>query len=470
MTTECSSPDIIVFEEPVVPEIFNNKKVREGLVIEGTKSVADVSGLTYATNDSNDRKEKNIDFRLFSDEEALRLRTNQDPSTASQYCKDGNQKSLSEICNNTTTAVARSPDLKCRKISVTTASTPLTAKTADESDSSIEFVGAVYSHNDSVDIELLKEPSISKRSSRIGVDDFTQYQFNALVQSLANRKGLIQLEVYRRKRIGDERRTLSELIVLFSIIRGLPNLCDLTLQNFGPMSSDILTSFLNHHPTLCTFHLHYNQGTVDMELLETLAEVPYLNDLTLDVEDDFPFSILLTSKSITKLKISGNYDFNSDNVVKSMKALETNTTLKILDLIPQINLRCVRALSFAIEDNSTLERLKFSYQTEKRSEARNALLDLLNALSKNSTVEEVENSKFEFVKVLMKDKIRVDKILERNKTLQRFQFFNEVDYIECGDFNIDEDDGNSQSASDIFAQCGALDIFQWLIDKTIEGS
>jgi hypothetical protein len=86
------------FKEPVVPETFN-REVREGLVIEGTKAEADVSALTFANamNDSNDRnnairevnddskgnsdtKKQLMNFRLFSDEEALQLRTNQVPT------------------------------------------------------------------------------------------------------------------------------------------------------------------------------------------------------------------------------------------------------------------------------------------------------------------------------------------------------------------------------------------------------
>jgi hypothetical protein len=45
--------------------------------------------------------------------------------------------------------------------------------------------------------------------------------------------------------------------------------------------------------------------------------------------------------------------------------LGRNTALKMLDLKPQIRLHGVRALSFAIKDNSALERLKFSLKPEK---------------------------------------------------------------------------------------------------------
>jgi hypothetical protein len=443
------------FEEPEDPE-ESMAGVKQGILIGGMRSLVDVSALTDDSNlEVNDFEES-----LFCDVKDLEndklFHVEQRPLVFSDTTPQRGKFSPTGSVKNGD--LATTPDIVSRKIE--TSPTPKTAETADETLSSGDEAGK--SGGSSSDNTLLPpKPSAEvRRSMTINVDEYNNQQFDLLLQVLSESEELTKLQVIRSEPGEGGSRTLSEVILFFSAIRGLPNLRDLILWNFIPECTDILTSFLSQHPTLQSFHLHYARGTVDKEFLEALCDVRTIRDVVLELQQDFQFSILFTSKSLKSLKLAGNYCFDNKNFALSMHLLEQCTTLQMLDMKPTIRLLGIRPIAYAIAGNRSLETLKFSYRAASRAEGGEALLDLAKALSRNSKLKVVENRRYESVQVTNRDKYRAEKLIASQPTLERFHFYYDSGYIEFND-SVEGNDCPSVPAPTWLARCGALDAWEW---------
>lgn len=446
------------FEEPEDPEP-PMESVRKGLVVGGLKSLVDVSALTDDSNldinilDDRPLIDKNEDQIL---DEVVEMNSNHGPvsDSSSRHVKN------SPLCSRKDVEFATTPDTVSRKIE--TAPTPKTAETADETLSS---GGEDGRSGNSCSREMVpraprKAFSTVERSMTVNLDGYDSQQFDLLIQQLTDGEELTKLQVIRNEPRGPGSRTLSELILFFSAIRGLPNLRDLILWNFVPECTDVLTTFLSQHPTLQTFHLHYVRGTVDKEFLEAVSEIRTIREIVLDLQQDFPFSPLFASKSLKSLKIVGNYHFDDLNFVRSMQILEINRTLQTLDLKPTIRKMGIRALSLAIEENTSLEKLKFSFRATSKTDGGEALLYLTKGLARNSKLKVIENRRYESVLVSKRDKSRANKIIASHPTVERFQFYYDSGYIEFND-SVDDNDCQKVSTNAWITQCGPLDACEW---------
>jgi hypothetical protein len=457
MLVSCANSSAVQlqFEEPEDPEP-SMENFKKGLLVGGLKSLVDVSALTDDSNleiniledsilcDRNEDRPNDIAVDLDSNH-------GQFSDNSSDYDKS------SPMCSRKDVAFAATPDILSRKLE--TAPTPKTAETADETLSSGEGKS-----NSSTENELLlrapKAFSKIKRSMTVNMDEYDSQQFDLLIQHLSDGEELTKIQVIRNEPTGGRTRTLSELILFFSAIRGLPNLRDLILWNFIPECTDILTSFVSQHPSLQTFHLHYVRGTVDKEFLEALSGIRTIREVVLDLQQDFPFSLLFASQSLRSLKLAGNYYFDNQNFVRAMQILEYNKTLQTLDMKPTFRQLGIRALSHAIEENTALEKLKFSFRATSKSDGGEALLDLAKGLSRNTKLKEVENRRYESVQVAKRDKTRAGKIIASHPTMERFQFYYDSGYIEFND-SVDDNDCQKVSTKAWIAQCGALDACEW---------
>mmetsp|Transcript_19269 Transcript_19269/g.46546 ORF Transcript_19269/g.46546 Transcript_19269/m.46546 type:complete len:616 (-) Transcript_19269:243-2090(-) len=267
-----------------------------------------------------------------------------------------------------------------------------------------------------------------KRSLTINVDECTKSQFKDLLQRLNNHKDNNTVNGMQICRTSEPRngcvRTLPELRQFFSAVRRLPNIEDVKLWNFNEECTDVIKSFVNHQSKLERFHLHYTRGTVDNAFLESLAASPSLKNTVLELQREFSLSILLRSKTITSMKVDGNFYFGKLAFLQFTEALRTNKTLACLDLKPTIHILGLRALAHSMEGNTAVRKLKFSYRPSTINEADVALQDLTASLSKNKTLEHVENRHYDMVQVTSPDqKRKVEDLLKSNSNLQRFQFF-----------------------------------------------
>jgi hypothetical protein len=223
-------------------------------------------------------------------------------------------------------------------------------------------------------------------------------------------------------------RNLSEMAAFFAAIRGLPHLNELILCNFNESDLDLISSFVNHHPTLEKLHLCFTSGTVDVALFEILAEAPALKELSLEVQQTFSPSILLLAPSNTLTHLSvptESFKFDEKQLVAAMQALEQNETLILLDLKPKLSLLGIRALSYGIEDNKRLESLKLSFSAEDEEDASKGLLDLAHVVSRNSSLKVVQNYQSNSVRVEKTDMLCTGTLqrLEFNETKEEFSVF-----------------------------------------------
>lgn len=434
--------------------------VNKGLVIAGMRSMADVSALT----DDSNLDISVPDDSLFCDEDEERPNEKPfdlDNSLFLDSTSEGGKTPLKGSVKDG--AFASTLDELSRKLE--TSPTPKTAATADETLSSGGEEGlSGQSGITSSDGELIVRteetfPEIA-RSMTVRMDDYDSQQFKLLIHRMRDGEELTKLQVIRSEPRDRGSRTLSEVILFFSAVRALPNLRELILCNFIPECTDVITSFLNQHPTLQTFHLHYVRGTVDKELLEALSEIQTIRNVVVEGQQDYPLSILFKSKSLKSLKLGGNYYFDTTTFVTCMQLLEQNDALQTLDMKPAIRPMGIQALSRAIEGNTSLERLKFSFRSSSNAEGGKALLDMAKALSRNSTLKEVENRRFESVQVTNRDKTQADKITASHPTLERFHFCSDSGYVEFAD-SVYGNDFRKVSKTGWIAQCGALEACKW---------
>jgi hypothetical protein len=285
------------------------------------------------------------------------------------------------------------------------------------------------------------------------LDGYDHDEFIDFLRYLADQKHLTKLEICRSESPQDAVRTRSDVALLSSVIRDLSRLEDIALYNFGHESNDLLTLCLKDKPYLRSVRLHYLRGTVNRELLHTIADLPSLNDVVLEMQKGFPFYILFSSETLKSLKINGTFTFDRKTFEYAMQLLCTNATLETLDMEPKVPQQVgVRSISYAIEANTTLEILFFSFQARSKATAGEALLEITKALSRNSNLREVVNYRSRSVLILEIHKDLAVEFMEPNKTLQKFQFYK--DGIKFAD---DEDNDSVSQFNPSLCQSSQLD-------------
>jgi hypothetical protein len=315
-----------------------------------------------------------------------------------------------------------------------------------------------------------KRSKKGKISLTLNLDEYDDAQFENVVQNLTGRNDLTKLELYRNAPGKGESyiRSTSSLGNFFSEVCGLTQLQELVLWNFNPDCSWLLTCFLKERPpVLRSFRLHHARGSVSNDLLKALVQVPTITDIVLEMQHDFPLDILFSSSSLRSLKINGHYNIGRKNFSRAMKILgRNNRSLQTLDIKPLIATASMRDLSAAVEQNKTLQKMCFSFQTESVDASGEALIDLSKALTQNQSLKELVNRNYQSVQVSSDNKIFAEAFLESNKILERFQFYNERACVDRRDDDSSSPISTTSDAAKIstetilswFVACGVIDL------------
>jgi hypothetical protein len=294
-------------------------------------------------------------------------------------------------------------------------------------------------------------------SLTVQLDGYDHHEFIDFLRYLADQKHLTKLEKCCSESPQDAFRTRCDVALLSSVICDLSNLEDIALYNFGHESNDLLTLCLKDKPYLPSVRLHYLRGTVNQELLHTIADLPSLYDVVLEMQKDFPFYILFSPETLKSLKINGTFTFDRKTFEYAMQLLCTNATLETLDMEPKVPQQVsVRSISYAIEANTTLEILFFSFQARSKATAGEALLEITKALSCNSNLRELVNYRSRSVQILgIHQDLAIEFMEEPNKTLQKFKFYKD------GLKFADDEDNNSVSQF-IPSLCQSSQLDSWI--------
>lgn len=266
----------------------------------------------------------------------------------------------------------------------------------------------------------------SQSEISIRIDDFNPDEFDKLVSCLYGNKDLTSVEVTRLRNISNQRcRTLAEVALLVTSLRSMPNLTKVILNSFNTSDLGMVCSLIKGVKTLEKFHLHLISGTVDRVLLDILADVQSLKEISLDVQSSFPLYLLLASESIVRIAVpSETFSFKERHLDLSIQALSKNNNLRILDLKPKMSPSDVRLLSFGVRRNSSLKVLRFSFLTDE-TQASAALQHLCESMATNSSLRTVVNHYAKLLHVPALDAYRMIKILKSHDSLKTFDLFDD---------------------------------------------
>jgi hypothetical protein len=239
---------------------------------------------------------------------------------------------------------------------------------------------------------------------------------------------VVELHVFRPWEENVERlRNTQDIEHLFQTIRSLPNLKILNLANFLVEEIRDIAFSQWQNESLHTILIHLCTGTISERLLTILAGLPALQDLTLELNDSFPFHILLSSRTLESLSIVAN-DFHVDNLhaMEMITRLHKNRILKNLTIEPPLQLRTIKFLAAVLRKNIGIERLKFSIIPGNPADNNSVICELAHTLMYNTSLKSIVNINYSALNVKEMTCDRVMEALSKNFTIEELLLFNEV--------------------------------------------
>ena len=263
---------------------------------------------------------------------------------------------------------------------------------------------------------------------KLCIDNYSQRAFTTLMLELKGNVRVVELHVFRPWEENVERlRNTQDIDILFQTIRSLPNLKILNLANFliEEIHDIALSQWQNE--SLHTIRIHLCTGTISERLLTVLAGLQALRDLTLEMNDSFPFHILLSSRTLESLSIVAN-DFHVDNLhaMEMITRLHRNRILKNLSIEPPLQVRAIKFLAAALRKNIGIERLKFSILPGNSTDNNSVICELAHTLTCNTFLKSIVNINYSALNVKERTSDRVIKALSKNFTIKELLLFNEV--------------------------------------------
>lgn len=274
----------------------------------------------------------------------------------------------------------------------------------------------------------------SSSNLRLFIDDYSEANFWSLLDSLYCNKCLNKLVLFRNGQSGTSRvRTNQEMDCFFRILNRMTStLSELHLWNFGPDDQATLSRGLAYSVSLEYVQIHFEAGALSSSLCKSLATLPNLVSLELEVSTSFPIAELLESTSLGVLSIicsnSSSFEFDANEILRFAKKLEGNTSLSVLSIEPCISIdvslpALLRSLKIS---NNTLETLQFSCTAAGTKEGDTAMEGVLDTLQTNSKLRVLWNHRYESWSVSAKMRQKVLQVLKQNKTIQQFYIFPEA--------------------------------------------
>jgi hypothetical protein len=263
---------------------------------------------------------------------------------------------------------------------------------------------------------------------KLCIDNYSQRAFTTLMLELKGNVRVVELHVFRPWEENVERfRNTQDIDLLFQTIRSLPSLKILNLANFLVEEIHDIALSQWQNESLHTIRIHLCTGTISERLLTILAGLQALRDLTLEMNESFPFHILLSSRTLESLSIVAN-DFHVDNLhaMEMVTRLHRNRILKNLTIEPPLQLRAIKFLAAALRKNIGIERLKFSILPGNPADNNGVICELAHTLMCNTFLKSIVNINYSALNVKERTCDRVMEALSKNFTIKELLLFNEV--------------------------------------------
>ncbi len=271
-------------------------------------------------------------------------------------------------------------------------------------------------------------------SLRLFLDDYSEANYWPMLDSLCFNKCLQKLVVFRNGKTAMSRvRTDQEMDCFFRVLTRLTSttLSELHLWNFGPDDQSTLCRGLAYNTSLEYIQIHLETGAISPSLCRTLATLPKLVSLEIEVSSSFAISELLSSTSLGVLSVictNNPFYFDSKEILRFAKKLEANTTLSVLSIEPCISSDAsLSAILHTLKTkNRSLETFQFSSAAFTVEEGDGVVELMLNTLHANSHLRVLWNHLYESWSVSANMRQKVLGALQQHKTIQQFHIFPEA--------------------------------------------
>lgn len=265
------------------------------------------------------------------------------------------------------------------------------------------------------------------------VDDYPETGFLSLLESLQSNQVIERIVIFRKRTTNGERRTrsLEDMDNLFYVINSLSkSLVELVLWNFHPEDLSSLHVGLLDQPSIGYLELHMELGTIDQDLVETIAcNMPSLVSIELEVHGSFPVWVLLESDSLAVLEvISTGFEFESNDVLRLASKVRTNYSLTVLDLGPLIPRWCLGTVMASVRFShcTKLETFRFSCRNHNHDQGDACMAEVLKTIeSKTAPLRIVWNHSNVHFSVSDETRSRAMQAFTRNPSLEQFRVFQE---------------------------------------------
>eukprot|EP00536_Pseudo-nitzschia_multiseries_P010466 jgi/Psemu1/26035/gm1.26035_g len=271
------------------------------------------------------------------------------------------------------------------------------------------------------------------KSLNLYVDKYPQTSFFSLLESLQSNRVVESIIVFRNPTTNEDRRTrsLEDMDNLFYIIHNLSkSLVELVLWNFHAEDLSSLRLGLANQSSIGHLQLHMEFGTLDQQLAESIASMPSLFSLQLEVNESFPVWALLRSEALAMLGVvSTRFDFESSDVLRLASNLRTNSALKVLQLEPHIPGWCVGSVmaSLRFSHCTKLETFQFSCRNDDEEQGDACMAEVLKTIESETCLRVLWNHCYESFCVSEDVKLKTMTILSNNPSMQQFCVFVETE-------------------------------------------
>lgn len=278
------------------------------------------------------------------------------------------------------------------------------------------------------------------------IDHYGPSTFFRLMKDLKNNDRIKELHIFRSWNDDIKRsRNKADICILFDAIRTLPRLVHLALSNFFPEELDHVTACHWHNPHMISLRIHVCKGALSRNLLKTLAGIPELQNLALEVCRSAPFHYLLKNEKLQTLSLAGNdFTWQHEHIIELVYNIRKNSTLKRLSLEPTMHIKTFKFLAYGLGANTGMEDLRVNVLPGNTSvETNEAIQELSRTLAINTSLKSVWNTNYDALKVNDQVSKKLLDAIAKNDALQEFLMFEEEPAFHCAKQTLLKDNRQS---------------------------